>query len=78
MQLNAHIHLFLIFTKLLRAVVPYLHEIECLSARTPDLEPLNAELNPACHLLALLGAHLILHVFRIRVKLRLFIKSQKI
>ena len=30
---------------------------------------LNAELNSTCHLLALLGAHLILHVSRIRVKL---------
>jgi len=30
--------------------------------------PLNAELNPICHLLALLGAHRILHVSRIRVK----------
>ena len=29
--------------------------------------PLNAELNPICHLLALLGAHHILHVCRIRV-----------
>jgi hypothetical protein len=29
---------------------------------------LNAELNPIYHLLALLGAHLILHVSRIRVK----------
>jgi len=29
---------------------------------------LNAELNPICHLLALLLAHLILHVSRIRVK----------
>ena len=29
---------------------------------------LNAELNPICHLLALLGAHRILHVSRIRVK----------
>jgi hypothetical protein len=29
--------------------------------------PLNAELNPICHLLALLGAHLIFHVSRIRV-----------
>jgi hypothetical protein len=32
------------------------------------LNPLNAELNPTCHLLALLGAHHILHVSRIRVK----------
>jgi hypothetical protein len=31
--------------------------------------PLNAELNPICHLLALLGAHHIVHVSRIRVKL---------
>jgi hypothetical protein len=31
--------------------------------------PLHAELNPICHLLALLGAHHIFHVSRIRVKL---------
>ena len=30
--------------------------------------PLNAKLNPICHFLALLGAHPILHVSRIRVK----------
>ena len=35
--------------------------------------PLNAKLNPICHLLALLGAHHILHVSRIRVKLILFV-----
>ena len=29
--------------------------------------PLNADLNPVCHLMALLGAHHILHVSRIRV-----------
>jgi len=29
--------------------------------------PLNAKLNPICHLLALLGAHPILHISRIRV-----------
>ena len=32
-----------------------------------QVNPLNAELNPICHLLALLGAHHILHVSRIRV-----------
>ena len=32
------------------------------------LNPLNAKLNPICNLLALLGAHHILHVGRIRVK----------
>jgi hypothetical protein len=31
--------------------------------------PLNAELNPICHLLALLGAHHILHVSRVRVNI---------
>ena len=30
--------------------------------------PLNAELNPICHLLALLGAHHIFHVNGLRVK----------
>jgi len=30
---------------------------------------LNAELNPICHLLALFGAHPILHISRIRVNL---------
>ena len=30
------------------------------------INPLNAELNPICHLLALFGAHHILHVSKIR------------
>jgi len=34
-----------------------------------SINPVNAELNPICHLLALLGAHHILHVSRIRVKI---------
>jgi len=32
-----------------------------------EINPLHAELNPICHLLALLGAHPILHISRIRV-----------
>jgi len=32
----------------------------------PDFNPLNAKLNPICHLLALLGAQLIFHVRRLR------------
>jgi len=36
------------------------------------INPLNAELNPICYLLALLGAHHFLHVSRIRVKLLTF------
>jgi hypothetical protein len=38
-QLNAHINLFLIFTKLGGAVHPYLREAERFSAGTPDLKP---------------------------------------
>ena len=34
------------------------------------INPLNAELNPICHLLALLGAHHILHVSGIRVNIK--------
>jgi hypothetical protein len=36
---------------------------------TRILNTLNAELNPICHLLALIGAHHILHVIRIRISL---------
>ena len=38
--------------------------------RKKKLTLLNTELNPICHLLALLGAHHILHVSRIRVNLK--------
>jgi len=49
--------------------------LPCTPSRTPlsctfttkFFNPLNPELNPICHLLALLGAHHILHVSRIRV-----------
>ena len=34
--------------------------------------PLNAKLNPICHLLALFGAHHILHVNKIRVNIVTF------
>ena len=40
----------------------YLSDITC------HVNPLNAELNSICHLLALLGDHHILHFSRIRVK----------
>jgi hypothetical protein len=33
-----------------------------------NVNPLNAKLIPTCHLLALVGAHPIFHVSRIRVK----------
>jgi hypothetical protein len=41
-------------------------ELTMSTYRSPN--PLNAELNPISHLLALLGTHHILHVSRIRVK----------
>jgi hypothetical protein len=39
------------------------------------INPLNAQLNPICRLLTLLGAHHILHVSRIRVKYYKFWKD---
>ena len=47
---------------------PYTYDISRLRVKLYIINPLNAELNPPCHLLALLGAHHILHVSRIRVK----------
>jgi len=41
------------------------------------INPLNAELNPICYLLALLGAHHFLHVSRIRVK-QIFIITKSV
>jgi hypothetical protein len=41
--------------------------VYCLLLVIRQFNPLNAELNPICHLLALLGAHPILHISRIRV-----------
>jgi hypothetical protein len=35
--------------------------------RLNKINPLNVELNPICHLLAVVGAHPIFHVSRIRV-----------
>ena len=42
---------------------PYLYKFY-----TTRFNPLNAKLNPICHLLTLLRAHLVLHVSRIRIK----------
>jgi hypothetical protein len=38
------------------------------SSNTDDFNTLNAELYPICNLLALFGAHHILHISRIKVK----------
>jgi len=45
----------------------YYYYYYSLSTLCRVFNPLNAELKPICHLLALLGAHHILHVSRIRV-----------
>ena len=46
--------------------------------RKTYFNPLNAELNPICDFLALLGAHHILHVFKIRVKVEVSGNSTRI
>ena len=40
-----------------------------------DINPLNAELNPICHLLALLGGATIVVVSRLRVNVTVHIRS---
>ena len=45
-----------------------LHKRFIISMNTKEFNPLNAELNPICHLLALLGAHHVFHVSGLRVK----------
>jgi len=54
-------------------VASYFRKWRLILSRLPlvikhAINPLNAELNPICYLLALLGAHHFLHVSRIRVK----------
>jgi hypothetical protein len=53
-------------------------------ARTSEVEALvvtfntlNAQLNPICHLLALLGAHHILHVSRVRGNAKVKLKQPR-
>jgi hypothetical protein len=44
-----------------------LNSFNFYNQKRPEFNPLNAELNPVCHLLTLLGAHPIFHISRIRV-----------
>ena len=44
-----------------------MYQADGQTERYDEVTPLNAELNPICHLLALLGAHHIVHVGTIRV-----------
>jgi hypothetical protein len=46
--------------------IQFLHKVNM--KLSPRIDPLDAELNPICHLLALLGAHRILHVGKVGVK----------
>jgi hypothetical protein len=48
--------------------MPFTEQSICFNTIQEHINTLNAELNPICHLLALLGAHHFLHVSRIRVK----------
>jgi hypothetical protein len=57
----------------------YKNEFSLLDKRTAsskEFNPLNSELNPICHLPALLGVHHILHVSRIRVKLKFALRLE--
>ena len=62
-QISGHLQSFTFLTAGIKECrVPF------FSVFAADINPLNAELNLICHFLALLGAHHILHVSRIRVK----------
>jgi len=54
------------------------HHQTCMLAllSVAEINRLNAELNPICHLLVLLGAHPILHISRIKVNVHVM-KSQE-
>jgi len=54
------VYMLLFVSSLYQIILMYCHGL---------FNPLNAKLNPICHLLALLGAHHILHISRIRVKI---------
>ena len=56
----------------LPCLVSDLHRKSLTSTEHIAVNPLNAELNPICHLLALLGTHHILHVSRARVNNRIY------
>jgi len=55
----------------------YILQHFCRTSVEVYFNPLNAELNPTYHLLALLGAHPILHISRIKVNITLIQKLEK-
>jgi hypothetical protein len=54
------------------------NEQKTKAIRFGAFNPLNAELNPICHLLALLGAHLIFHVSEIRVNYSIVVNAHRV
>jgi hypothetical protein len=50
------------------SILPRLRSLEPFPLKKTLVNPLNAELNPFCHFLALAGAHHFVDVSRIRVK----------
>jgi uncharacterized membrane protein len=65
-QYKSHVALIVVYA---RIEMPNQKSLFCVGAVLYiTINLLNAELNLICHLLALLGAHRILHVSRIRVK----------
>jgi len=54
-----------IYNSVLLHALTVAYECRCRQVKSSD--PVNTELNPICHLLALLEAHHIFHVNRIRV-----------
>jgi len=81
------------YFKLLSSQLKIFYRLPNLTALSPDdqnqivckmlcfnsyFNTLNVELNPTCHLLALVGAHHILHVSRIRVKRWITNKDQHV
>jgi hypothetical protein len=66
---NLIFYCFTVHDVIITALIPsYAHIYTLKHQFTLTLNTLNAELNPICHLLALLGVHHFLHVSRIKVK----------
>jgi len=67
---NTSVNRFVVRNTLLSSLlnISFIHFEPNTNFHKASFNPLNAELNPICHLLAILGAHHILHVSRMRVK----------
>ena len=65
---GVHIHMKQQITTL---IFRFLHWRHVGRSQSTEFNPSNAELNPICYQLALLGAHHILHVSRVRVNILL-------